>query len=93
VHSKTPPCPGSNFPESLTFKLLLKSDSNKSPSTEAMATSNAEIIQKSIAEPVLSAIRNPANPVNNTPITVPSHVFFGEILGNRDLFPIHLPPR
>ena len=30
--SKTPPCPGKNFPVSLIFAFLFKNEKNKSPS-------------------------------------------------------------
>ena len=33
--SRTPPCPGSKFPESFTPERRLKTDSNKSPTVAA----------------------------------------------------------
>jgi hypothetical protein len=43
--SRTPPCPGKKFPESLTSATLLRNDSQKSPNIETIDIIN-EIIKK-----------------------------------------------
>ena len=93
IRSNIPPCPGKSFPESLICKLLLKSDSNKSPRIEAIATMNAAMSQNNVDVSVKNAIVIPANAVNPIPTKVPSHVFLGEILRKSDFFPKKRPPK
>ena len=97
ILSRMPPCPGSMFPESLVLAARFKRLSKKSPKvakTETQILINA--IAMYSAEVVATVLlknnkRTMVNAAMIKPPIKPSHVFFGETVGNIKCFPNRRP--
>src|SRR5574344_1072269 len=80
--SKSPPCPGSDFPESFTPKFLLNIDSTKSPKVPKIITIRA-IAKLSNIDKGKNLFKKKATiKVIKAPPRLPSQDFFGNILSH-----------